>query len=243
MVGIGTGLAGVVFILACQIVMYFALWVGVGYKTTKPTNEHPPTWIEDPPAWMPQPRQGIEPWLLLLIPTIGGVLCGAIIFSFAGGGRPRHRRRYRRLPRPQRDDPLPRPHRQDHRQQSPSVRAGRAALKDRSPRSAAASAYLRQPLPAQFASAPRPHGGRHGRRHRRHPPRSAGRHLFASEVLYWSSEFEPEVLMPAGLASVASYCTLGCFIEGGFARCSARRWKWFLKTPCNSAPTYSWLFA
>jgi chloride channel protein, CIC family len=33
--------------------------------------------------------------------------------------------------------------------------------------------------------------------------------LFASEVLYRSPEFEPEVIMPAALASVVSYCTFG----------------------------------
>src|SRR5213079_3406123 len=33
--------------------------------------------------------------------------------------------------------------------------------------------------------------------------------LFASEVLYRSPEFEPEVIMPAALASVVSYSTFG----------------------------------
>ncbi len=33
--------------------------------------------------------------------------------------------------------------------------------------------------------------------------------LFASEVLYRSPEFEPEVIMPAAIASVVSYCTFG----------------------------------
>jgi CIC family chloride channel protein len=33
--------------------------------------------------------------------------------------------------------------------------------------------------------------------------------LFAAEVLYWSPEFEPEVIIPAGLASVISYCVYG----------------------------------
>jgi CIC family chloride channel protein len=35
--------------------------------------------------------------------------------------------------------------------------------------------------------------------------------LFAAEVLYRSPEFEPEVIMPAALASVVSYCTFGMF--------------------------------
>ena len=33
--------------------------------------------------------------------------------------------------------------------------------------------------------------------------------LFAAEVLYRSPEFEPEVIMPAAIASVVSYCTYG----------------------------------
>jgi CIC family chloride channel protein len=33
--------------------------------------------------------------------------------------------------------------------------------------------------------------------------------LFAAEVLYRSPEFEPDVIMPAGLASVVAYCTFG----------------------------------
>ncbi len=30
--------------------------------------------------------------------------------------------------------------------------------------------------------------------------------IFAAEVLYSSTEFEPEVIIPAGIASVISYC-------------------------------------
>ena len=35
--------------------------------------------------------------------------------------------------------------------------------------------------------------------------------LFAAEVLYRSPEFEPEVIMPAAIASVVSYCTFGLY--------------------------------
>ena len=35
--------------------------------------------------------------------------------------------------------------------------------------------------------------------------------LFAAEVLYWSPEFEPEVIIPAGMASVISYCTFALY--------------------------------
>ena len=33
--------------------------------------------------------------------------------------------------------------------------------------------------------------------------------LFAAEVLYRSPDFESEVIIPAGLASVTAYCTFG----------------------------------
>src|SRR6185369_361569 len=41
--------------------------------------------------------------------------------------------------------------------------------------------------------------------------------LFAAEILYCSPEFEPEVILPAGLASVVAYCTFGvaAFALGG----------------------------
>ena len=83
LVGIGTGVAGVLFTIAVQVVMYFALWVGVGYQSPEPTNEHFPSWLEHLPAWMPQPRPGLEPWLLLLIPSAGGLLCGVLVFTVA----------------------------------------------------------------------------------------------------------------------------------------------------------------
>lgn len=37
--------------------------------------------------------------------------------------------------------------------------------------------------------------------------------LFAAEVLYFSPDFESEVILPAGLASVAAYCTFGLFFS------------------------------
>jgi CIC family chloride channel protein len=38
--------------------------------------------------------------------------------------------------------------------------------------------------------------------------------LFAAEILYRSPEFESEVILPAGLACVVSYCTFGMFYQG-----------------------------
>ena len=38
--------------------------------------------------------------------------------------------------------------------------------------------------------------------------------LFAAEILYCSPEFEAEVILPTGLASVLSYCTFGVLAGG-----------------------------
>src|SRR3982750_172031 len=37
--------------------------------------------------------------------------------------------------------------------------------------------------------------------------------LFAAEILYCSPEFEPEVILPTGLASVVSYCPFGAVMH------------------------------
>ena len=59
--------------------------------------------------------------------------------------------------------------------------------------------------------APGDDGRRDGSGHRRDFPRTAGRGAISAEVLYGSPEFEPEVIIPAGLASVVSYCTFGVY--------------------------------
>ncbi len=218
LVGVGTGAAGVLFVLACQIVMYFALWVGVGYRSPEPTNEHLPVWLEHPPAWMPQPRPGLEPWLLLLIPTVGGVLCGVLVFTVApeaeGHGTDAviaayHDRKGR------------------IRYRVPIVKTFASAFTIGTGGSGGPEGPITQiggglgfflGSVFGFSTADRrvllAAGMGAGIAAILRAPLAGA--LFAAEVLYWSPEFEPEVLMPAGLASVASYCTLGCFIQDGF---------------------------
>jgi chloride channel protein, CIC family len=218
LVGVGTGLAGVFFIIACQVVIYLALLVGAGYHSPQPTNEHLPSWLENPPAWMPQPRAGLEPWLLLLIPTIGGLLCGIIVFTVApeaeGHGT---------------DAVIGAYHDRKGfiRYRVPIVKTFASALTIGTGGSGGPEGPITQiggGLGCFFANLF--HFSSPERRVMMAAGMGAGiaailraplaGALFAAEVLYWSPEFEPEVLMPAGLASVASYCTLGCFIEGGW---------------------------
>ena len=63
--------------------MYFALWVGVGYKSPQPTNEHLPVVAGASARLDAAAARGLEPWLLLLIPAVGGLLCGALVFAVA----------------------------------------------------------------------------------------------------------------------------------------------------------------
>jgi CIC family chloride channel protein len=211
LVGIVAGLGAIVFSLACQLVVYFALNKGVGYHPTDPANEHPP-------SWLPPFESDLRPWALLLVPTIGGLICGALVFSLApeaeGHGtdaviaayhNPKGRIRYR----------------------VPFVKMIASAITIGTGGSGGREGPIAQ-IGAGF-------GVFLGDLLRLRPPErrvlmAAGMGagvaaifraplagaLFAAEVLYFSPEFEPEVIMPAGLASVVSYCTFGLFLRDGW---------------------------
>ena len=123
----------------------------------------------------------------------------------AGGGGAWDRQRDRRLSSQARADPAAGAAGQDRRQRDHHRhgRLGRSRRADRADRGRLRLAPGK-PLAAERRRSADPHGGRHGRGHRRHLPRTPGRRLFAAEVLYRSPEFEPEVIMPAAIASVVS---------------------------------------
>jgi CIC family chloride channel protein len=218
LVGIVAGVGAVVFQLACQFVIYITLNCGAGYFPKEPAGEHPPEWLVHPPSWMPQPRADFQPWLLLLIPAIGGLISGVMVFTIApeaeghgtdaviGAYHDRKGKIRYRVPLVKtlasaitigsggsggREGPIA------------QIGAGfgfflanvlRFKPADRRVLMAAGmgagiAAIFRAPL--------------------------AGA-LFAAEVLYCSPEFEPEVIMPSGLACVVSYCTFGCFFKDGW---------------------------
>jgi CIC family chloride channel protein len=232
LVGVVAGVGAVVFSLACQVVVYFALNVGAGYHPTAPANEKMP-------GWLPQFQSDLNPWMLLLIPAVGGLISGVLVFTTApeaeGHGtdaviaayhNPKGRIRYR-VPLVKtvasaltigtggsggREGPIA------------QIGAGfgvfladllRLRPADRRVLMAAGmgagvAAIFRAPL--------------------------AGA-LFAAEVLYFSPEFEPEVIMPAGLASVVSYCTFG-LISGLFF--GGEGWKPLFETPKDLAFSNPW---
>ena len=73
-VGIIAGLGAIVFFAACQFVFRFSLDAIAGYHPLAPGGE-PPLFGET--------TEALRPWLLLIVPTVGGLLSGLIVYSLA----------------------------------------------------------------------------------------------------------------------------------------------------------------
>jgi CIC family chloride channel protein len=207
LVGIVAGLGGIAFYIATRVVEHYALGVGAGYYPQPHPGGEP--WF----AWLAEVKHPFHPWLLLLIPTLGGLVSGLIVFTLApeaeGHGTDAviaayHCRQGQIRPRVPlvkivasavtlgtggsggREGPIA------------QIGAGFGSLLanllrlrpvDRRVLMAAGmgagiAAIFRAPL--------------------------AGT-MFAAEVLYRSPEFESEVIIPAGIASVVSYCIFGAY--------------------------------
>ena len=76
LVGVVAGLGAIVFYLATRIVEHYALGGIVGYQSMRPAGEAELTWL---PVW----GTAFRPWLLLIVPTVGGLLSGFLVFTFA----------------------------------------------------------------------------------------------------------------------------------------------------------------
>lgn len=203
LVGIVAGLGGVAFSLAGQFVVHFSLeWVA-GYKAEGPAGEPHVAWLPDLPP-------DLRPWLLLAVPTIGGLLSGFLVFRFApeaeGHGT---------------DAAIAAYHGQGViRPRVPLIKLIASALSIGTGGSGGREGPIAQ-IGAGFGSLLATLLGY--RPSERRVLLAAGMGagvaaifraplagtLFAAEILYCSPEFEPEVILPAGLASVVSYCTFG----------------------------------
>ena len=76
LVGIVAGLGGILFSIAGQAVVQLALEGAAGYHAPGPAGE-----VRFP--WIPSFHAPFNPWLLLLVPTIGGLLSGLLVYRFA----------------------------------------------------------------------------------------------------------------------------------------------------------------
>src|SRR5271156_3907856 len=74
MVGVIAGLGAIVFYVACQFVSDVALDGVAGYRPSAPGGEA---------ALFSESETSFRPWLLLIVPTVGGLLSGLIVFTFA----------------------------------------------------------------------------------------------------------------------------------------------------------------
>jgi CIC family chloride channel protein len=207
LVGIVAGLGGIAFYIATRVVEHYALGVWAGYYPLPHPGGEPSL------SWLAVVEHPFHPWLLLLIPTLGGIVSGLLVFTLApeaeGHGTDAviaayHNRQGQIRPRVPlvkivasaitlgtggsggREGPIA------------QIGAGFGSLLanllrlrpvDRRVLMAAGmgagiAAIFRAPL--------------------------AGT-MFAAEVLYRSPEFESEVIIPAGIASVVSYCIFGAY--------------------------------
>ncbi len=202
LVGVIAGLGAIVFFAACQLVFHYSLDALVGYRPTAPGGE---------PPLLGETDATFRPWLLLIVPTIGGLLSGWIVYTFApeaeGHGT---------------DSAIAAYHfRQGQiRPRVPLVKIVASALTLGTGGSGGREGPIAQ-IGAGF-------GSFLGDLVRLRPAErrilmAAGMGagiaaifraplagaLFAAEVLYRSPDFESEVIIPAALASVIAYCTFG----------------------------------
>lgn len=205
LVGIVAGIGAILFYIATATVAGVALEQVVGYHPEpRPAGEPVLPWLATGGA-------SFRPWLLLLIPTLGGLASGLIVFTLApeaeGHGTDAvidayHHREGRIRPR------------------VPLVKIVASALTIGTGGSGGREGPIAQ-IGAGFGSVLASLLRLRSADRRvlcaagmgagiaaifRAPLAGA---LFASEVLYWSPEFEPEAIIPAGIASVVSYCTFG----------------------------------
>jgi chloride channel protein, CIC family len=206
LVGIVAGLGAIGFYWLTRVAEHLALGAAGYYPEPRPGGEAAM-------SWLPSLATTLHPWLLLLIPTFGGLLSGLLVFTFApeaeGHGTDSVIAAYH--------------HGQGQiRPRVPLIKIVASALTIGSGGSGGREGPIAQ-IGAGF-------GSLLGnllrlRAAERRVLVAAGMGagigaifraplagtIFAAEVLYSSTEFEPEVILPAGLASVVSYCVYGIY--------------------------------
>jgi CIC family chloride channel protein len=202
LVGLVAGGGAILFYRACQVVTHYSLGEVAGYVAHEPAREAAP-------AWLPPVERPLVPWLLLVVPTVGGLLTGWLVYTLApeaeGHGTDAVIAAYH--------------YRQGSiRPRVPIVKMVASAITIGTGGSggregpiaqigAGFGSFLAELLrlrPAERRVLMAAGMGAGIAAIFRAPLAGA---LFAAEVLYWSPEFEPEVIIPAGIASVVAYCT------------------------------------
>jgi CIC family chloride channel protein len=202
LVGIVAGVGAIVFFSACQVVFRFSLDALAGYHPHSPGGE---------PALLGESRGALEPWLLLIVPAVGGFLSGFLVYTVApeaeGHGTDAAIFAYHY-------------HQGQIRPRVPLVKIIASALTLGTGGSGGREGPIAQ-IGAGFGSFLA--GSLRLRPAERRILMAAGMGagvaaifraplagaIFAAEVLYRSPDFESEVIIPSALASVMAYCTFG----------------------------------
>jgi CIC family chloride channel protein len=206
LVGVVAGLGAVVFASACHLVAHFALDELAGYRPVPPAGE-----AQLP--WLVESTRPLQPWLLLLVPVLGGLVSGWIVFRFApeaeGHGTDAAIAAYHF------HDGLIRPRVSLVKLLASAVTLGTGGSGGREGPIALIGAgfgsvlsrLLRLSVVERRILVAAGMGAGVAAIFR--APLAGA--LFAAEILYSSPEFEPDVILPAALACVVSYCTFGLF--------------------------------
>jgi CIC family chloride channel protein len=205
-IGIIAGSGAVVFHYLCQLGSHYFMDMLAGYRPPPPAGEH---------HLLPPTTQPFNKWILLFLPAIGGLFSGWIVYTFApeaeGHGT---------------DAAINAYHNQGGliRNRVPIIKTLASAITLTTGGSGGREGPIAQ-IGGGFGSflATQLKLSDHDRRIMvaagvgagvgsifRAPLAGA---LFAAEVLYSDPEFESEVIIPAGIASVVAYC-LFCLVFG-----------------------------
>jgi len=205
-IGTVAGLGSIVFHTLCELGMHFFLDSIAGYRPVAPAGEHP---------LLPHTDTPLNRWLLFILPALGGIVSGWIVYTFApeaeGHGT---------------DAAIDAYHNKGGiiRGRVPIVKTIASAITLTTGGSGGREGPIAQ-IGAGFGSflATRLKLSERERRIMLAAGIGAGvgsifraplaGALFAAEVLYSESEFESDVLIPAGISSVVAYC-LFCLVFG-----------------------------
>ncbi|MGE5177240.1 MAG: chloride channel protein [Hyphomicrobiales bacterium] len=207
-VGCVAGLGAIVFNLLCQVGLHYFLDVLAGFRPPQPGGEGGFLQATDTP---------FRPWMLLLVPALGGLLAGIIIYRWApeaeGHGT---------------DAAIDAFHRHHGliRARVPFIKTIASALSIGSGGSGGREGPIAQ-IGAGFGSFLALRLGLAERDRRillaagvgagvgsifRAPLAGA---LFAAEILYSDPDFEPDVIIPAGIATIVAYCVFSFYAGFG----------------------------
>jgi len=206
LIGVIAGLGSIVFHYLCELGVHYFMDLMAGYRPPSPAGEH---------RLLPPTQTPFNRWILLFLPALGGLVSGWLVYSIApeaeGHGT---------------DAAIDAYHRKGGfiRGRVPIVKTIASAITLTTGGSGGREGPIAQ-IGAGFGSflATRLKLSNRERRIMMAAGISAGvgsifraplaGALFAAEVLYRDPEFESEVIIPAGISSVVSYCMF-CLVYG-----------------------------